>query len=258
MTIPDQIRAALTRGLGAVVVHTRRPEKLFRIDVPAYSVDGDVHQVYVEPRGNGFHVTDMGATLLRASYAGELTDSQQSEASEAASQQGLSLDDGALGVVVSQSDLFAAVIGLVQAEVAVEAVVARSQLPKRMRSEEDYRSMVIGVLSEALRGRIQFDFAQSNDKDKDFAIDAFIDGPRPIGLAIVANDVNAERAIGSRFNFAQSKGYANVEWLSLPRDVSQLSKRTRRRLDHAFEPLVTAFDIAESDVVIERILRRAA
>lgn len=257
-TTTDRIREALVRGLGDVGVRVARPDRRFQLFVPAYALDGDGLQVFVEPVGADFLVTDLGATFMRASYAGELSRAQEDAVTDLARRQGLELEEGALRVTVREENLLAAVFGLVQTQVSVEAVVDQSRVPKRVRAEEDFRAIVREMLAEAFRGRVTFDKVDEADVEKDFPIDAYIEGKHPVGLAIVANNLAAERAVGTKLQLAPTSRFRDVEWLSIPRDVAKLSPRTRSRLDRAYQPVVSAFETSERGVVIERLRRRAA
>lgn len=257
-TTPDRIRAALRRGLGDVVVHTTRPDRLFQLEIPAYALDGDGLQVYVEATRDGFHVTDLGATFMRASYAGELTRVQEAEVEDLVRSQGLQVEDGALGVVVAEGELFAAVMGMVQAQVTVETAVSRAHAPKRARTEEDFRAMVQELLRDTFASRVTFDHGRSDDTDKDFAVDAFVEGPHPLGVAIVANAVAAERAVGTKLSLINVAPFTGATWLYIPRDAADLNQRTRRRLEREYEPVVTLFEASEKAVVSSRLLARAS
>lgn len=257
---PDDIRVALEKSLGVVHVHEARPGKLFQIDMPAFAPDGDGFQVYVEPMDSGFRVSDMGATLMRASYGPELDEQQYGALMDIARGQGLEVDDGTLGAVVSREALIGGVLALLQTQASAEHAALVMRTPKRARRESLFQATIEDIITDAFGQRAVLGYHDPADKQGDYTIDAYVKGPRPLAIAIVPSDIAAERAVASKLTLLRSPSastYATTNWVHVPLDAGSLTKRTSRRLDREYEPVVTAFDESQVEVIRER-LRRAA
>lgn len=59
-----------------------------------------------------------------------------------------------------------------------------------------------------------------------------IDLERPVAIATVPNDLEAERAISNKLHWEKPERY---RWLAIPRSIDSLQKKTRNRLMWAYD-----------------------
>lgn len=253
MITADTIREAFVLGLDSgASVRTRRPS-LIQVELPAFRADGDAGEIYVRPatKGDSLVVTDLGTTRMRLGYVTKLTAEIDEQLSTLASGQGMDFTDGEIRVTVGKRDMLAAALGLLQ----VEAQAERLGVGRRAggKGTAAFREQVSELLRTMFAGRIQEGyFDAATDPDGLFSVDALIDGARPLAVVVVPNDLEAERAIGTKANLRPQLA-KTTRWVAIPRDIERLVSRTRRRLVRDYIQAGASF--AEDRAIVEERLR---
>jgi len=224
----------LTDSFGiAVHVRTRRPGKILQVDLPAYLGDGDAATIFVEPLHDGsVRVSDLGHTRMRASYVADVGDAEDENLARLSAKHGFELTDGSLVCVTSTADILPAVMGLAQIESEADVSIARGSM-RGIRADE-FREIVRQALVEAFSEKCRLDYHEDSDPEGLFAMDALIETERPIGVAIVPNDIEAERAVAARYKMQDALTSKRGSFVAIPKDINRLSNKTRSRLMKAF------------------------
>lgn len=234
-------------------VRVRRPGRLFQVELPAYMGDGDVAEIYVRPgKAEGaLVVTDLGSTRTRISYQRELNEALDAELAQLAEPHGLKLLDGELQVEVGPSELFAAALGLLQVEAQAERLAHVSK--RKSRESAQFREQVLDLLRELFRGeQLEAPFYdKATDREALYKVDALIQGKKPLAVAIVPGDLEAERAVGAKLALEKTVT-ADTRWIAIPRDIERLTSKTRKRLLREYYAAGSAFE-EERDVVQQRL-----
>ncbi len=238
----EGLTTAICTALGDEVrVSTRRPGRVFQVTVPAFLPDGDNAILFVEGgKGATLRVTDFGHTLMRMTYEESFSEEVLAHLESLAGRNGFSLRDGELEVEVTPSDLLAALMGLIQVEACAEAYVGR-RIVRGPRPEE-FRRMVMDALRAEFGDKLEERFVPPGAPSKDFAVDALLRFERPIVVAAVPSDVEAERAVGTRY--AVEAQLHRAYWLAVPKDMDRLSRKSRDRLIKAYTVPSREFDPA--------------
>lgn len=228
-TIENLVRDALG---GSASVKTRRP-RLFQVGVPAYMADGDGASVFVREHDDGrLAVSDMGRTLMRLSYTRDITDRVEEDLSRLAAVHGFALVDGELVATIGPREIAAGVLGLVQVESEAESSIQIAS--SRREQATAFRVTVREALKEIFAERCHLNFSDPVvDPEGDYAIDAVIDGANTLGVFVVANDFEVDRALVHKAKLDPVLLRRNPRryWVAVPRDVGELSPRSRRKLD---------------------------
>lgn len=232
-SVTAEALAGLVRdGLGeSVSVRARRPGgKLFQIEIPAFLPDGDAAQIYLEPRGGTYVVSDIAQTMMRLSYTRDLTDQMREKLAELAESHGFGLTEaGRIEAVVRPDELVGALFGLAQieavAEDSIHRVVSRGPRP------EEFKAQVIAALQEHFRDQVAINVMPPGETVSEYAVDAVVSLARPVAVQAIPNDIEAERAIGTRY---RAKALDVKSWIAVPRELKRLSSRTQERLVDAF------------------------
>lgn len=231
LTIED-VSAAVRDGFGPdVLVSARRPGKIFQVDLPAFMADGDAVSAFIQPGSTRdlFRVTDLANTLMRLTYEQDLTPEMELELEELADRNGFSVREGEVFVETTRRELSAALMGMVQIQACAEAII-RPRTAAAPRAE-DFRRLVIEALRAEFRDLVRERVARDKDSEE-FAIDAVVDLPRPIAVAAVPNDLEAERAIANKLQWGPEQ--TRFKWLAVPRDLEKLQRKTKGRLISAY------------------------
>lgn len=243
MTISvDLVQQQLLREFSSVTrVQSRRPGKTIQVQLPAYLSDGDAATIFVEDAGDGLLlVSDLAHTVMRLSYVNSSIDSALPALEHIAGQHGFHWEDGALVARVDQGELIGAIFGLAQIESAAEHIV---QPKVRGSKTEDFRKIVRGFIAEMFLERAILEVDLDPATPGLFTVDALISaGQRKVAVAAVPGDIEAERAIGTRY---RDPKFAD-RWIAIPRDVNSLSPKSRARLMNAF--VVPVAEYSESRV----------
>ena len=223
---------------GSVPVTPVRP-RLFQVEVPAYFGDRDGIQVYVRALDDGrAHVTDLGHTLMRLSYFEPLTDRMSRALEDLAQRHGFRIESGSVCADVDRPELLGAMFGLVQIESEAEvAIVTRREAAER---SQRFHDTVRSALREAMGGLVDFDVPDSDQAEPLFTLDAVVHGRRDLAIAIVANNLDAETAVGGKPHV--SPRLKNPHFMSVIRDVSSLRKASQRRLLQEYPIAIPSFD----------------
>lgn len=256
MTTVESLHQAFAGGLDASAhVRVRRPGSLFQIDLPAFMGDGDAAAIYVRPaKGDRLLVTDLGSTRTRLSYARRVTGELDEELARLAEHQGLTFEDGEIRAEVGERELLAAALGLLQ----VEAQAERLGVVSKRRSHEatQFREKVLSLLHRVFGSGMQEPFFDKKaDPEALFQVDALIDASRPLAVAVVPGDLDAERAVSAKL-VLQSSAPAKTRWIAIPRDMERLTSRTRKRLNREYLTAGSTFD--EDRAIVEERLRDLA
>jgi hypothetical protein len=223
---------AIQAGFGdAVTISARRPGRIFQVTVPAYLPDGDAALLFVEPTGQEgiVRVSDLAHTMMRLSYTIDDEEDAAVRLEQFAARQGFDLVEGSLTASVPVGELLGALLGLAQVEATAEFALAAPAL--RGPRPEEFRAMVIEALRREFRDALELGVLPPGESSRDFEVDAIVRQDRPVAIAIVPTDLEAERAVGTRF---KAKALDVKHWVAIPRDVEKLSRKTRERLTDAF------------------------
>lgn len=212
----------------AVRVRARRPGALLQVELPAFLGDGDTALVFLRWHGDQVTVTDLGHVCMRLSYRRELGKQTDAVLERLSSRHGFQFREGEISVRVPLSELLPALFGLVQIESQADAMVEASV--ERAERSESFRVTVREALRELFAERCLLDFHDEEaDPDSAYALDALIQGPVDLGVAIVPSDVEAERAVASKLFFA-GRVKSPRRWVAIPRNVEDLRAGSRKRL----------------------------
>lgn len=248
----ETLRDAFAAGLdGAARVRVRRPGTLFQVELPAFMGDGDVAAIYVRPGTDGaLVVTDLGSTRTRISYQRKTTAEVDDELAQLAGLQGLRLEDGEIRTEVASRDLLAAALGLLQVEAQAERLAFSSKRGAREASQ--FREEVLELLREIFGGLVTAPyFDASTDPEALFKVDALVQSARPLAIAVVPGDIDAERAVSAKL-VLQKTASSKTRWIAIPRDMERLTSHTRRRLAREYMTTGSAFE-EDRGIVQERL-----
>lgn len=230
MDAPELTRT-LQAAFGAEAsVRARRPNRLYQIDLPAFFSDGDAAAIFVRLREDGLiTMTDLGHTCMRLSYTRSITSEVEGTISRLASKHGFVFNQQRIESDMPPAELLAGALGLIQIESEAEATIAAT-VARGERSEE-FRATVRDELARIFKGSCVFDYHDKADVDGLFSIDAFITlgDQRPLGVAIVPSNIEAERAVASKLYLAKIVP-GNGRWVAVAKDANSLSGKTRMRL----------------------------
>lgn len=238
------------------MVFARRPS-VFQVSLPVYMADGDGVSVFVKPRRDGrFTVTDMGMTLMRMSYAGNVSEKMERSIERLAESVGFSLKGGEIRCVVGSREVVAALFGLVQIETQAEPMMReRRQADRAM---HDFRDAVVALLVELFGAQnVELGYHdKATDPEGVCKLDAIVHAARPLVVAAVASELAAERAVVNKLELAPRLRTTH-HWIAVPRDIGSLPTRAQKRLNRHYW---LAGDGLESgrEVVTERLLEMAA
>ncbi len=250
------LRSAFMHGLDASArVRARRPS-VFQVDLPAFMGDGDAAEIYVRLGKRGAVVlTDMGSTLMRMSYHQDPSDEAVSQLESLAEQQGFRIEDGEVMAEVAVGDIMGATLGLLQIEAKAERLAV---VTKRRTSEvAAFREQVLELLRDVFPGAMMEPFFdRQTDPEALYKVDALIERPTPLAVAVVPGDLDAERAVGAKL-MLQAVAPPRTRWVAVPRDMERLASKTRRRLVREFLPAASSFD-DDRTIVRDRLLDLAA
>lgn len=237
----DRLADVVRSGFGeGIRVSTRRPGRIFQVSIPAYMSDGDAVIIFIEKtkRAGVLRVTDLAHTLMRLTYEDDFTDDMLAGLEALAERNGFSVSDGAVQTEVPERELLPALMGLVQIEACAEGVVA----PRAYRGPrpEEFRRLVIEALKQEFRDRVQEHYVPPGAPNSDFEIDAVVNFGRTVAVAAIPSDIEAERAVGTRF--ALSEKMPRALWLAVPKDIERLTKKSKSRLMKAYTIPSAEFD----------------
>lgn len=235
-------------------IRPRRPNKLYQIDLPAFFGDGDAAAIFVRLRDDGLlTLTDLGHTCMRLSYTRIVTPAVEEAVSALASKHGFTLTEQRIESNMPPDEILAGALGLLQieseAEAAIEATVARGE------RSEAFRSAVRKEIESLFRDACVFDYHEKNDVDGLYSIDALItlEKDRHIGIAIVPNNIDAERAVSSKLHLAKTIP-ARARWIAIAKDANQLGSKTRLRLMREYLVPVPKYEDERSDQIRDKLL----
>jgi hypothetical protein len=222
-------------------VRARRPNVLFQLEIPAFLSDGDAAAIYVRPLADGsVLMTDLGHTCMRLSYEMNVGNRERAALERLAARHGFSLSEERIEAKVPMGELLAGAIGLIQIQSEAEATIAAS-IARGERSE-NFRAVVRSVLSEQFGDACILDYHEPSDKDGIYKIDAYIRTPAMhLGVAIAANDIDAERAVSAKLHLVATLHDKN-RWIAIPKDVNLFQDKTRKRLMREYLIPVPKYD----------------
>jgi hypothetical protein len=237
----EEIEIAIRAGFGErALIRTRRAGQIYQIQLPAFFSDGDGVNIFVRPSDDGrLRMTDLGQTAMRLSYTRDLNASAAQAMERLAAVHGFDYSNGEITATILLKEIFPAALGLAQIESEAEATI-ESAAKRGMRSEQ-FHQVVKEALIEIFGDRCQLNYHDETDPYAKYSVDAMITGPVWLGVAVVPSDVEAERAVGSKL-WLEPKITARHRWIAIPRNIEQLSAKTRGRLLNEFLTPVTAFE----------------
>jgi hypothetical protein len=248
----EMLSATVRKNLGeAVSITARRPGQVYQVAFPAYLPDGDAALLFIEPgEKTGYRVSDLGHTMMRLSYTRDDEQDTAERLAVLAKRHGFALRDGELVAPVAADELIGALLGLAQIEATAESALTPAAI-KGPRPEE-FRRIVIEALRREFRDYLELDVTPPGETNDDFHVDAVVHTDRPVAIAIVPNDVMAERAIGTRF---RAKQLDVRHWVAIPKDIEHLARATRARLLDSF---VVAGSRYQEQLVLPKLRELAA
>jgi hypothetical protein len=250
-TTAETLHQAFASGLDTGArIRLRRPG-LFQVELPAFMGDGDGAAIYVRPGKNGsLVVTDLGSTRMRISYQRKPTGEIDEALSQLAEQQGMHLHEGEIRTEVGARDLLAATLGLLQVEAQAERLAIASK--RKTHEATEFRAHVLALLHDLFRGQvIEPYFDEKTDPDALYKVDALVGTKKPLAIALIPSDIDAERAVSAKLSLSKLAP-AKTRWIAIPRDMERLTSRTRQRLNREY---ITAGSTFEEDrtIVGERL-----
>ncbi|MGH7271774.1 MAG: DUF1828 domain-containing protein [Polyangiaceae bacterium] len=252
MTTVESLHHAFAQGLDAAArVRARRPGSLFQVELPAFASDGDVAAIYVRPGSDGrLLVTDLGSTRTKVSYARTMTCEVDEELARLAEHQGLTFEEGEIRTEVSARDLLAAALGLLQVEAQAERLAVVSK--RRSHEATQFRDDVLALLHDIFGDKMQKPFFdKKTDPEALFQVDALITAAKPLAVAVIPGDLEAERAVGAKLALAGAAP-PKTRWIAIPRDMERLTSRTRKRLNREYLAAGSTFE-EDREIVEERL-----
>lgn len=256
MITDEALHRAFADGLDASArVRARRRGSLFQVELPAYMGDGDAAAIYVRPGTSGhLVVTDLGSTRMRLGYTRKLTGELDEEIDQLARGQGLVFEEGEIRAEVGERDLLAASLGLLQAEAQAERLGAVAK--RRGREAAEFKAEALTLLRSLFGDEIEQPFFdKKNDPEALFKVDALITARKPLAVALVPGDIEAERAVGAKLAL-RATAPPSTRWIAIPRDMERLTSRTRKRLTREYLAAGSAFE--EDRLVVQDRLRDLA
>jgi len=233
----EHLTERLREGFGSSAkVTTRRAGRIFQIELPAYLADGDAANIFVRPEPGGYVVvTDLGHTCMRLSYVRALTGTVTDAVEQIATRHGLRFEEGQIFARVPLQDLFTTALALAQTQAEAETAIA-TRATKEV-SAEQFRTLVREVLREAFRDRVRLNYTDKElDPEGLYPLDAVVEGPKPLAVAVIPSEADAERAVATKFMLDSKlrEERPGVKWLALPRNLEKLPKKTQARVEHAY------------------------
>lgn len=248
----ETLRDAFATGLDAGArVRVRRPGSLFQVELPAFMGDGDVAAIYVRPGKNGsLVVTDLGSTRTRISYQRKPTGEVDEALAHLAELQGMHLEEGEIRTEVGARDLLAAALGLLQVEAQAERLAISSK--RKTHEAAEFREHVLALLRDLFKGLVTEPYFDAKaDPEALFKVDALVDTKKPLAVALIPGDLDAERAVSAKLSLSKVAP-PKTRWIAIPRDMERLTSKTRKRLNREY---ITAGSTFEEDraIVGERL-----
>lgn len=222
-------------------VRSRRPNRLYQVNLPAFMADGDAAQIYLEVESpSKLVMTDLGATCMRLSYTTKLTKALEAALAEAANAQGFSYADGEFRVEIAPGDMLPAALGLLQIQAQAEQLATR--VAKRSQDGIEFRAVVRDFLVEVFGEKVvEAPYVDSKlDEEGDYPLDALVHTKVPIAVATPSSDLSAERSLTSKLKLENS--LPGAQWVAIPRDIERLATLTRRRLMRDFTAVCSSFE----------------
>lgn len=252
----ETIRRAFVTGLDeGASIRMRRPA-LMQLELPAFRGDGDAGEIYIRQgsKAGQLVVTDLGTTRMRAGYTMKVGPELDEQLGFLAAGQGMEFADGEIRVVVGEDEMLAATLGLLQVEAQAERLSFGR--PPRSRASSAFREQVTSLLRELFGEKVREQYHdEAHDPDGLYSIDALIPGPHPLAVAVVPNDLEAERAVGTKASLQEHLD-PSTRWIAIPRDSERLASRTRKRLVKAYIQAGSSFD--EDRGIVQGLLRDLA
>jgi len=256
MTIEDLSGIIRARLDPKAMIFARRPS-VFQVSLPVYMADGDGVSVFVKPRKDGrFVVTDMGMTLMRMSYAGDVPERVERAVERLAESVGFSLKSGEIRCVVASRDVVPALFGLVQIETQAEPMVRERKQAER--SMHAFREIVVALLVELFGEQlVELGYHdKTSDPDGLNKLDAIVHTPRPLVVAAIASELAAERAVVNKLELAPGMSTPH-HWVAVPRDIGLLPTKAQKRLNRHYWVAGDGLDSGR-DVISQRLREMAA
>jgi hypothetical protein len=252
----ESLRDAFATGLDAAArIRVRRPGSLFQVELPAFMGDGDAAAIYVRPGKNGSVVlTDLGSTRTRISYQRKPSADLDDELSQLAHLQGLRLEEGEIRTEVEVRDILAAALGLLQVEAQAERLAVATK--RRSHEAAQFRGQVLDLLHHIFRDLLKEPFFDAKaDPEALYEVDALVQSAKPLAIAVVPGDLDAERAVGAKLAL-QKAAPPKTRWIAIPRDMERLTSKTRKRLVREYITAGSSFE--EDRGIVEERLRDLA
>jgi hypothetical protein len=95
-------------------------------------------------------------------------------------------------------------------------------------------------------------FDRKADPEALYKVDAIVDGAKPLAVALIPGDLDAERAVSAKLAL-QRTASPKTRWIAIPRDMERLTSRTRKRLVREYIAAGSSFE--EDRSIVEERLR---
>jgi hypothetical protein len=237
-----------------VAFRERRPGVL-QLLAPLYHEDGDMMEIYLEPRNGGeerVRVCDHGMTLMRLSYSFDLdTPNKERIFQKILAENQVSEENGNLFVEARPGSLYPAILQFAQ----TVAKVSNMQLYKR----EVIHSLFYELLADFIEQSLAryhprpgvFPIPSRDDLEVDFEFDI---KPRPIFLFAVRDPAKARLAAISCLEFQRAK--LSFKSFVVHEDFEALGKKDRSRITSAADKQFISLDDFKDNA--EQVLEREA
>jgi hypothetical protein len=176
---------------------------------------------------------------LSYTYTKRDIDNASDELSAIVDRNGFTLNAGTIQCKAKENELVAAIFGLVQIQATADGVINRRSA-KGIKAEE-FRAMVLDALRVIFPDKVQADYQSPDDREGLYRIDAFIDLARPVAVAAVPSDLEAERAIVNKLHVAPQCSKIK-SWVAVTKNINSLGVKTRTRLLDAYTATVPELD----------------
>jgi hypothetical protein len=208
----------------------RRPD-ILQVYAPFYHEDGDMVDMFIEPRNGGVRVCDFGKTLMRLSYSFNLdTENKRRIFNELLAENKVEFDDdsGNIFIDTTEDNICNSVLHFSQ----VVAKVSRLDILRRELVSNLFFEMLNEFIeSELAEFKPRFDYIPIPGRDDLTVTCAFEISPTPAYLFAVRNSSQARLAAISFLEFQKAK--LRFRGLVAHDDIESLPKNDRRRITSA-------------------------
>ncbi|MDB4946678.1 MAG: hypothetical protein JWP97_6212 [Labilithrix sp.] len=240
-------------------VRVKGPNGLYQVELPAHAAEGDVLPLTCAPDRTvttlSLSPTSGRRTCVLATRAGSLRSSKRSSPGLRATKASRSRV-ASCAAEVPRHDLLAASLGLLQVGAQAERLAVKTR-PRSLQAAS-FRDVVRALLTELFGTNAVAEGYSDHEEDPEalYATDAFITTKKPLAVAFVPGDLDAERAIGTKMKM-KTHVPEGTRWVAIPKDLESLTSKTRKRLVKEYAAAGSSFE-EDRALVGERLVDLAA